>query len=125
MGRFAGRLALAVLSMLGALAAGAQVAEYPSRTVKLVIPYGPGGATDIIARVIAPKLQDMLGQAFVVENRPGASGTIALEMVGKSAPDGYTLLVGNVTTNAINETSFAGKLSIRPSRAPVGITRLV
>jgi tripartite-type tricarboxylate transporter receptor subunit TctC len=125
MGRFAGRLALAVLSMLGALAAGAQVAEYPSRTVKLVIPYGPGGATDIIARVIAPKLQDMLGQAFVVENRPGASGTIALEMVGKSAPDGYTLLVGNVTTNAINETSFAGKLSIRPSRDLVGITRLV
>jgi tripartite-type tricarboxylate transporter receptor subunit TctC len=125
MGRFTGRFAFAVLAMLVPLMAGAQGTDYPNKTVKLVIPYGPGGATDIIARVIAPKLQDILGQAFVVENRPGASGSIALETVGKAPPDGYTLLVGNVTTNAINETTFADKLSIKPSRDLVGITRLV
>ena len=125
MGRFTGRVATAVLAMLLPLAAAGQGAEYPSRTVKLIVPYGPGGATDIIARVLAPKLQEMLGQAFVVENRPGASGNIALETAAKSAPDGYTLLVGNVTTNAINETSFADKLSIKPSRDLVGVTKLV
>jgi len=125
MGRFIRRLALGLLATLLSLAAAAQSTDYPTKTVKLVIPYGPGGATDIIARVIAPKLQVMLGQSFVVENHPGASGTIALETVGKAPPDGYTLLVGNVTTNAINETTFADKLSIKPSRDLVGITRLV
>jgi tripartite-type tricarboxylate transporter receptor subunit TctC len=125
MGRFTGRIAIAVLAVLVPLAAGAQGTDYPSRTVKLVVPYGPGGATDIIARVVAPKLQEMLGQAFVVENRPGASGNIALETVAKAAPDGYTLLVGNVSTNAINETAFADKLSIKPSRDLIGVTRLV
>jgi tripartite-type tricarboxylate transporter receptor subunit TctC len=125
MGRLIRRLALGILATLLPFAVAAQPTDYPTKTVKLVIPYGPGGATDIIARVIAPKLQDMLGQPFVVENRPGASGTIALETVGKAPPDGYTLLVGNVTTNAINETTFADKLSIKPSRDLVGITRLV
>jgi tripartite-type tricarboxylate transporter receptor subunit TctC len=99
--------------------------DYPNRPVKLVIPYAPGGVTDIIARHIAPKLQDVLGQPFVVENKPGASGNIALEFVAAAPADGYTLFVGNVTTNAINETTFADKLRIKPSRDLVGISRLV
>ena len=98
---------------------------YPSRPVKLLVPYGPGGATDIIARIVAQRLTESLGNPFVVENRPGANGNIALEVVAKSAPDGYTLLVGNVSTNAINESAYASQLKIRPSRDLVGIAKLV
>ena len=95
---------------------------YPNRPIKLLVPYAPGGATDIIARLLSIKLADALGQGVVVENRPGASGNIALEAAIKSPPDGYTLFVGNVTTNAINETTIG---TVKPSRDLVGITRLV
>ena len=98
---------------------------YPSRPVKILVPYGPGGATDIIARIVAARLTESLGQSFVVENRPGANGNIALEAAAKAAPDGYTLLVGNVSTNAINETIYEKQLTIRPSRDLVAITKLV
>jgi len=91
----------------------------------MLIPYAPGGATDIVARDISSKLQEALGQPFVVDNRPGASGNIAVEAVARATPDGYTLLVGNVSTNAINESTFAGIMQARPSRDLVGISRLV
>jgi tripartite-type tricarboxylate transporter receptor subunit TctC len=118
--------ALAVVAALLPLLAAAQSADpYPNRPVKMLIPYAPGGATDIIARHISPKLQETLGQPFVVDNRPGASGNIALEAAAKATPDGYTLLVGNVSTNAINESTFADVLQTRPSRDLVGISKLV
>jgi len=120
--RFAALVAAVTLPLL----ATAQSNEpYPNHPVKLLIPYAPGGATDIIARHLQPKLQELLGQPFVVDNRAGASGNIALEAVAKAPPDGYTLLVGNVSTNAINESTFASVLTIRPSRDLVGITKLV
>ncbi|MDI9330451.1 MAG: tripartite tricarboxylate transporter substrate binding protein [Alphaproteobacteria bacterium] len=96
--------------------------NYPNRPVKVLVPYAPGGATDIIARLLSIKLAETLGQNVVVENRPGASGNIALEAAIKSPPDGYTLFVGNVTTNAINETTIG---TVKPSRDLAGITRLV
>ncbi|MEO8135414.1 MAG: tripartite tricarboxylate transporter substrate binding protein [Betaproteobacteria bacterium] len=123
---------IAVLSSIAAalgfaaVPAAAQSSDpYPSRPVKIIVPYGPGGATDIIARQMAIKLGEALGQGFVVENRPGASGNIALDAVAKAAPDGYTLFVGNVSTNTINETLFEGVMQSRPSRDLIGITKLV
>jgi tripartite-type tricarboxylate transporter receptor subunit TctC len=122
-----GLIATAALALAAtAVPALAQSADsYPSRTVRVLVPYAPGGATDIIARIVGAQLSDMLKQSFVVENRPGASGNLALEAVAKAAPDGYTLFVGNVSTNAINENTFANTLSIKPSRDLVGIAKLV
>jgi tripartite-type tricarboxylate transporter receptor subunit TctC len=89
------------------------------------VPYSPGGATDIIARIVAQRLTESLKESFIVENRPGANGNIALEATAKAPADGYTLLVGNVSTNAINESIYADQLTIRPTRDLVGITKLV
>jgi len=81
----------------------AQSAPWPERSpVKIVIPYPPGGASDVTARVIAAKLSDSLKQSVVVENKPGANGIIALDSVAKAVPDGYTLLMANLGPNAIN-----------------------
>lgn len=129
--RTARAMAAAALVFGGVLAAfplgvAAQAADqYPGRPVKILVPYQPGGATDIIARHLAIRLNDVLGQSVVVENRPGASGNIALEAVAKATPDGYTLLCGNVSTNAINENTFSHTLQTKPSRDLVGITKLV
>lgn len=80
---------------LGLAQAGSPAAaqEWPTRTVKLLVPYGPGGGTDIVSRIIAQQLQETLGQSFVVENKPGAGSTIGADSVAKSEKDGYTVLV--------------------------------
>jgi len=118
------RLFALVFCALAALPAVAQDA-YPSRAVRMLVPYAPGGATDIIARIVAAKLTESLGQSFVVENKPGANGNLALEATARASADGYTLLVGNVSTNAINESVYAKELTIKPTRDLTGITKLV
>jgi tripartite-type tricarboxylate transporter receptor subunit TctC len=97
--------ALALAAILPSLAA-AQPQPWPSHTVKMLVGFAPGGGTDVVARLIAQKLQESLGQPFVVENRPGATGTIAADVVAKSAPDGYTILMGHVNSNAIAPNLF-------------------
>ena len=92
---------LAALLALCALA-GAALAQYPSRPIRVLIPQPPGGANDTVARVIAPQLGERLGQPIIVENRPGANGNLAMEVVAKAAPDGYTLLLGADAQIVIN-----------------------
>ena len=123
------RIASALLA--AALAAGAaaahaaeQAQKFPQRPVRLIIPYAPGGATDITARLLQTGISELWGQPVIVDNRAGASGNIALELAARSAPDGYTLQVGNVSTNAINETTFSS-LKIKPSRDLTGVTNLI
>jgi tripartite-type tricarboxylate transporter receptor subunit TctC len=82
-------------------AAGAQE-KYPDRPVKIVVPYPPGGTTDLLARAVAARLTDSMKQTFVVENRGGASGSIGSDLVARAKPDGYTLLMGTISTHGIN-----------------------
>jgi tripartite-type tricarboxylate transporter receptor subunit TctC len=84
--------------------AGAQ--GWPARPVHLIAPYAPGGPVDLSARLIAPKLQEALGQPVLVENKPGAGGNIGADLAAKSAPDGYTLVMGAIATHAINPALF-------------------
>jgi tripartite-type tricarboxylate transporter receptor subunit TctC len=101
MRRFAAAAALAA----AALAAHAQ--SWPAKPVRLIVPYPPGGPTDISARLVAQKLQESLGQPVPVENKPGAGGNIGADFVAKSAPDGYTLVMGAIATHAINPALYA------------------
>lgn len=101
---------------------GAIGQSYPSRPITLIVPFAAGGGTDIIARIAAEKMSRMLGQQIIVENRPGAAGTIAMRQVAKSVPDGYTLGQGNPSTLAM-APSFYPNLGYDPRKdfAPVGL----
>jgi tripartite-type tricarboxylate transporter receptor subunit TctC len=94
--------------VLAMFAAGAPAQDYPAKTVKIVVPYGVGGPADIYARFIAARLQEKLGQPFVVEDRPGAGSIVGTDYVAKSAPDGYTLLMMS-NTHTVNETLIPKK----------------
>jgi tripartite-type tricarboxylate transporter receptor subunit TctC len=124
--QFARIASLFAAAALAASAGAAQSAEkFPERPVRLIVPYAPGGATDITARLLQTGISELWGQPVIVDNRAGASGTIAIELAAKSPPDGYTLQVGNVSTNAINENIYTEQLTIKPSRDLVGVTKLV
>ncbi|HEX3137590.1 MAG TPA: tripartite tricarboxylate transporter substrate binding protein [Casimicrobiaceae bacterium] len=99
------RAALGALALL--LAGGAWAQPYPTKSIRLVVPFPAAGTTDILAREVAQRLSVSFGQSVVVDNRPGAAGNIGSDMVAKSAPDGYTLLMGTVGTHAINPSLYA------------------
>src|SRR5262247_578712 len=93
------RTLLAGLAMIACPAiVGAQ--QFPARPIRIIVPYGPGGSTDVVFRILAPRLSEDLGQSVVVEYRPGGSSTIGLDLTAKSAPDGYTWGANNITFGA-------------------------
>lgn len=114
----------AVLSVASTSVLAQSADSFPVKPIRILVPYQPGGATDITARIVAARLPDAIGQQVIVENRPGAAGNIAVDALAAAPGDGYTLLVGNVSTNAINETTYAGSMRSKPSRDLVGVTNL-
>jgi len=113
----------AALALVGAAPAWAQaVAAWPTRPVTIVVPFAPGGGTDIGTRIVAQKLAQMWGQSVVIDNRGGAGGNLGLDLVSRARPDGYTLLTGNVGTQSINPALYR-KLSYNPDTAftPIGL----
>lgn len=94
------------IAVLFALALPVKAADYPSRPVTLVVAFTPGGPSDVLARIVGKKMEQLLGQPFVVENKPGAGGNIAAEFVAQTPADGYTLLMGNNSILATNESLY-------------------
>jgi tripartite-type tricarboxylate transporter receptor subunit TctC len=92
---------LALLAIAFAFSAAAAAQPYPSRPVRVVVPFPPGGATDIIGRLLSQKMSESWGQAVIIENRAGAAGSIGSDFVAKSAPDGYTLVMASASTHAV------------------------
>ena len=114
--------ALSAFAMMLAALGGAVAADYPVRNVTLVVPYPPGGGVDAMARVVAAKLSDALHQQFIVDNRPGAGGTIGTRVVAQAAPDGYTLLLGHTGTISIDPSLYThAGYDPRKDFAPIGL----
>lgn len=104
--RFAECRAMWLAGVVLLLAAGSAAAQgYPGKPVRLIVGFPPGSAADVVARVVAPRMSDMLGQQFVIDNRPGAGSNIAAELAVKAAPDGYTLFMGTIA-NTINSSLY-------------------
>ncbi len=114
---------VATLLVVLALSGAAAAQSWPAKPIRYIVPFAPGGTTDILARLIAPKLADALGQPVVVENRPGAAGALGSEMLAKSPADGYTIGGGTISSHAINATLYS-KLAYDPVRDFAPITML-
>ena len=113
---------IALSALIFAAFSAAAQSTWPTKPVKIIVPFAPGGTTDILARAMAPELSKAFGQQFVVENRAGAGGNIGADIVAKSAPDGYTLLMGTVGTHGINKSLYS-KMAYDPQKdfAPVSL----
>ena len=115
---------LAYLLALSCAIASAQ--DYPSKPVRMVVGFPPGGGTDVVARILQPRLSELLGQPIVIDNRPGATGTVAAGQVAKSAPDGYTIMMGHVSVNAIAPSLFANlPYDVNRDFAPIALAASV
>ncbi|MDB5811161.1 MAG: transporter [Betaproteobacteria bacterium] len=109
---------------VGIASAAERAGEWPTKPVRLIVPFAPGGATDIVARILAQGLADALGQQFVVDNRSGASGNIGVEMAVRAPADGYTVVINNVSTGAINPIAFASTLKYDSTKELTGVALL-
>ena len=107
---------------LAGVTGGAAAQDYPVKPIRLIVPFGPGGTTDILARVIGERLGDRWGQQVLIDNRPGAGGNIAAELTARAAPDGYTIFLGSMGTQSIN-ISIYPKLAFDPVKdfAPISL----
>lgn len=115
--------ALLAIGTLSLVTQAASAQSYPTRSVKIVVPFGPGGFTDVVARILGQKLTTSMGQSFIIENKPGAGSTIGTDSVAKSAPDGYTLLM--VSTTHVISPSLYKNLTYDPIKSFTAISRLV
>jgi len=111
MNLFSGILAAVLFFALGATTAPAQ-GPFPNRPIRVLVPYAPGGLTDVVARHYAEQLRKSFGQNVLVENKPGASGIIAIEEMARAKPDGYTIMVGNISTNCLTPVLLAKRMRI-------------
>ncbi len=100
------------------------LAQYPAKPVHMIIPFAPGGASDFVGRIMQPKMAELLGQPIIVENKPGAAGSIGAEAAAKAAPDGYTIFLGNVGSVSINPGVYP-KLGINPVKDFIAVTQVV
>ena len=98
-------------------------AGYPNKPVRMIVPFAPGGASDFVARIIGPKLGELLGASIVIDNKPGASGNIGMDAAAKAPPDGYTIYLGNIGTIAINPAIFPN-LSVNPQKDFMAVTEV-
>ena len=108
------------------VAAGTAAAQdkYPVRPIRVLVPYAPGGAVDIVARIVTEDMRQTLGQPFVIENKPGAYGILAIQDMARAAPDGYTLMFGNNNANVITPILYAKKFTINYERDVIPVARL-
>lgn len=113
-----------MFAVAGAIAATASLAQdWPTKPVRIVVPFAPGGATDVVTRVFAQRFQESFGQPFLVENRGGAGGLLGAQVVSKAAPDGYSFVMGTTGTHAINATLYE-KTGYNPLREFAPVTRV-
>jgi tripartite-type tricarboxylate transporter receptor subunit TctC len=119
-------LSLLAAGLLAALASGAQAQGYPTKPIRLVVPFAPGGSSSIVARSMAAEMEKALGQPFIVDNKPGGGGNLAMQEVARSDPDGYTLIIGHVGSLAVNPYMYS-KLPFDVDRdfAPVSLLAVV
>src|SRR4051812_23383605 len=106
------RCAVALVSFVCLVAAASAQDAYPNRPVKVIVPYAPGGAVDIVARIVTDQMRQSLGQPFIIENKPGAFGILGLEELARAKPDGYTLMFGNNNANVITPILYPKKMKI-------------
>jgi len=117
-------LAAAVLACFSTMVSAAESGSYPTKPIRMIVGFAPGGGTDTTARAIAGKMSERLGQQVIIDNRPGAAGNIATEIAAHATPDGYTILMGTIAALAINPSLYA-KLSFDPLNDVIPVTRAV
>src|SRR5437660_3175049 len=117
------RLTLLILLALAGTTVAAQD-KYPVKPIKVLVPFGPGSATDIVIRIVGEQMRPILGEAVVIENKPGAFGILAIEEMARSRPDGYTLQIGNPGTNVLAPIIYKKKFKIDYDKEVILVTRL-